>query len=43
MEVVKENLDTGILLAPAMVAVYLIVVLESYLLENTAFSYVFQM
>lgn len=43
MDVVKENLDTGIILAPAMVAVYLIVVLESYLLESTTFNYVFQM
>lgn len=35
-------IDSRFLLAPIAVAVYLLVALESYLVEATAFKYIFQ-
>lgn len=38
-----KDIDSRILLAPVVVLLYLVVVLENYFVENTAFSYIFQM
>lgn len=43
MDFLNKNVDTSILLAPIVIAVYLMVSFESYLAETTAFNYVFQM
>lgn len=43
MESVQKNIDVSILLAPVVLAVYLLVALESYIVETSAFTYVFQM
>lgn len=43
MESMQKKIDTSILLAPAIIAIYLLVVFESYVVENAAFNYIFQM